>query len=47
METIILHRIKAYLYDNTLTTDNPNDFVARVASGRSLNVRDICNNELR
>ena len=43
METIILHRIKAYLYDNALTMDNPNDFVARVASERSLNVRDICN----
>jgi hypothetical protein len=29
------------LYDNLLT-DNPNDFVARVASERSLNIDDIC-----
>ncbi|MDR3094685.1 MAG: DUF4469 domain-containing protein [Bacteroidales bacterium] len=36
-----LHTIKAYLYDNALT-DNPNDFVARVSTERSLNVRDIC-----
>jgi hypothetical protein len=42
METI-LHRIKAYLYDNVLTQDNSHDFIARVASERSLNVRDICN----
>ena len=35
------HKIKAYLYDNALT-DNPNDFVARVQSERSLNVKDIC-----
>ncbi|MDR0668337.1 MAG: DUF4469 domain-containing protein [Prevotellaceae bacterium] len=38
----ILHRIKAYLYDNTLTKENPDDLVARVSSERSLNVRDIC-----
>jgi hypothetical protein len=25
----ILHRIKAFLYENLLTKDNPNDFVAR------------------
>ena len=43
METLILHRIKAYLYDNVLTTDNANDFIARVASEHSLNVRDVCN----
>lgn len=36
-----LHKIKAYLYDNFLT-DNPNDYSARVASERSLNVSDIC-----
>ena len=36
-----LHNIKAYLYDNALT-DDPNDFVARVQSERSLNVKDIC-----
>jgi hypothetical protein len=29
------------LYDNPLT-ENPNDFVARVSSDRSLNVSDIC-----
>ncbi|MDR2651100.1 MAG: hypothetical protein LBC68_02120 [Prevotellaceae bacterium] len=37
----ILHKIKAYLYDNALT-DDPNDFVARVNSERSLSVKDIC-----
>lgn len=36
-----LHKIRAYLYDNFLTED-PNDFVARVQSERSLNVKDIC-----
>jgi hypothetical protein len=38
----ILHRIKAYLYDNTLTKDNPDDYIARVSSERSLGVKDIC-----
>lgn len=38
----ILHRIKAYLYDNFLTKDNPNDFIARTVSERSLNVKQIC-----
>jgi len=35
------HKIKAYLYENHLT-DDPNDFVARVSSERSLSVDDIC-----
>lgn len=39
----ILHKIKAYLYDNFLTKDNPNDFTARTVSERSLSVQDICN----
>jgi hypothetical protein len=39
---MILHRIRAYLYDNPLTTGNKNDFMARVVSDRSLSVRDIC-----
>jgi hypothetical protein len=38
----ILHKIKAYLYDNVLTKDNPNDFIARTVSERSLNVKEIC-----
>jgi len=38
----VLHKIKAYLYDNVLTKDNPNDFTARTASERSLNVQQIC-----
>ncbi|MGE4515123.1 MAG: DNA-binding domain-containing protein, partial [Chryseobacterium sp.] len=38
----ILHKIKAYLYDNVLTKDNPNDFTARTVSERSLNVQQIC-----
>ncbi|MDR1197639.1 MAG: DUF4469 domain-containing protein [Prevotellaceae bacterium] len=37
-----LHKIRAYLYDNALTKDNPNDFIARVNSERSLSVSDIC-----
>ena len=36
-----LHTIKASLYDNVLTP-NPNDFMARVQSERSLNVKDVC-----
>jgi hypothetical protein len=36
-----LHTIKCYLYDNVLT-ENPNDFIARAASERSLNVKDVC-----
>jgi len=36
-----LHTIKAALYDNVLTP-NPNDFMARVQSERSLNVKDVC-----
>jgi hypothetical protein len=37
----ILHRVKAYLYDNVLT-DDPNDYIARVSSERTLDVNDIC-----
>jgi hypothetical protein len=40
-EQTILHRVRAYLYDNLLTED-PNDFIARVSSERSLNVEQIC-----
>ncbi|GHT82386.1 hypothetical protein FACS189467_7590 [Bacteroidia bacterium] len=36
-----LHTIKAHLYDNALTED-PNDYVARVSSERSLSIKDIC-----
>ncbi len=35
------HSIKARLYSNTLTED-PNDFVARVLSERSRNIKSIC-----
>jgi hypothetical protein len=38
----ILHKIKAWLYRNLLTQDNPDDFIARVISERSLNVGEIC-----
>jgi hypothetical protein len=38
----VLHKIKAYLYDNALTKDNPNDYIARTISERSLNVKQIC-----
>ncbi|MFC4688790.1 DNA-binding domain-containing protein [Epilithonimonas pallida] len=39
---VILHKIKAYLYDNSFTKDNPNDFIARTVSERSLSVKQIC-----
>lgn len=38
----VLHKIKAYLYKNVLTKDNPNDFIARTVSERSLIVKQIC-----
>jgi hypothetical protein len=38
----ILHRIKAFLYDNVLTKDKAHDYIARVSSERSLSVRDVC-----
>jgi hypothetical protein len=38
----VLHRIKAFLYDNVLTKDKPHDYIARVSSERSLGVREIC-----
>jgi hypothetical protein len=38
----IHHQIKAYLYDNALTLDNPNDFTAKVNSERSLTVKQTC-----
>jgi hypothetical protein len=37
----IFHRIKGYLYENPLTPD-PNDFIIRVLSERTLNTSDIC-----
>jgi hypothetical protein len=37
----ILHRIKAYLYNNPLT-GNPEDYSARVSSDRSLGIQEIC-----
>ena len=36
------HKIRAYLYENTLTKDNPNDYIARTISERSLDVKQIC-----
>jgi hypothetical protein len=38
----ILHRIKAHLYENVLTKDDPNDYIARVSSERTLNVKQVC-----
>lgn len=37
----ILHRVKAYLYDNPLT-EKPDDYTARVSSERSLDINQIC-----
>jgi hypothetical protein len=42
----ILHRIRVYLYENFLT-DNPNDYSARVASERTLNIGEICRAAVR
>jgi hypothetical protein len=39
--TNILHKIEAYLYENLLTKDNPNDYT-RTVSERSLSVKQIC-----
>lgn len=36
------HRIKAYLYENVLTKDNPNDFMAKPVSERTVSVSEIC-----
>lgn len=38
----ILHKAKAYLYDNVLTKDNPNDFIARTVSERTLSLQHLC-----
>ena len=38
----VLHKIKPYLYENLLTKDNPNDYIARTGRERSLNVKQIC-----
>jgi hypothetical protein len=37
----VLHTIKAYLYDNALTKDDVNDYVARVSSEHSLSIKQI------
>jgi hypothetical protein len=37
----VLHRVKAYLYDNPLT-EKPDDYTARVSSERSLDISQIC-----
>jgi hypothetical protein len=37
-----LHKIKAWVYPNLLTKDNPNDYIARVSAERTLNIGDIC-----
>jgi hypothetical protein len=38
----IFHRIKGWLYNNFLTKDNPNDYIVRIHSERSLGIKDIC-----
>ncbi|MDR1121567.1 MAG: DUF4469 domain-containing protein [Dysgonamonadaceae bacterium] len=37
----ILHKIRAYLYDNALTKDDVNDYIALVSSEHSLSVKQI------
>jgi len=41
-----LHTIKAQLYDNALT-ENPNDFIAKAVSEKSLGVADICQSAVK
>ena len=36
------NKIRAYLYDNALTTEDANDFIARAEIMKSLSVKDIC-----
>ncbi|WP_449386899.1 DNA-binding domain-containing protein [Chryseobacterium lineare] len=36
------HRIKAYLYENGLTKDNANDFMAKPVSERTVSISQIC-----
>jgi hypothetical protein len=38
---MVLHRIKAWLYPNMLTPD-PDDYVIRPISERTLSVKEIC-----
>jgi hypothetical protein len=38
----IWHNIKVWLYLNLLTQTNPNDYVARVASDKTLSIQEIC-----
>ena len=37
----LMHKIKAYLYENYLTTD-PNDYIARVSSEKTIGIDEIC-----
>jgi hypothetical protein len=39
---VIFHKIKAWLYLNVLMKDNPNTYIARVASERTVKTKDIC-----
>lgn len=45
MAETIHHKVKAYLYDNALTED-PEDYLARVSSERSLGTSDVCNSSV-
>jgi hypothetical protein len=38
----IWHTIKVWLYPNLFTQNNPNDYVARVSSDKTLNILEIC-----
>ncbi|MDR1407931.1 MAG: DUF4469 domain-containing protein [Tannerella sp.] len=42
MATASLHTIKAWLYENLLTQEKANDYIARVHSEHSLSISDIC-----
>lgn len=42
MDQQILHQVKAQLYDNPLTTENENDYIARVHSEHALTLDEVC-----
>jgi hypothetical protein len=42
---VVLHKIKAWLYRNQLTSD-PNDYVIRVIPERTLGIGEICKSDV-
>ncbi len=38
----VLHTIKAYLHDNTFTSQDVTNYIARTVSDRSLSIKEVC-----